>query len=324
MTLLPFLLLFFSSFPVVQGFLLPISKTSPRLLLAAAGNQDHHDDWSLSEDWALMDGIQTYTICSSASGNTTYTFWDRLVSSTPLLRGRRSAAETQQHYTLLLKNKKTPTQQPTAAGPPPPLLQDWWMKVEENSAVIGMGGRLDDGRYVWFSVASLGHFAGHVLDNYEAPPCLSAQAIPGGYCEAAGGTIYELGRPRASGSYSSAVSINSQKTSMVSGVQISQMLAAVSLVVLGIVLGMTYGISMAVSAQAPTSIYEHGPAGAIVVRSSPEQIKAQQKLRVMEEQWMQERMVINNIDQSQFDREFQQLENNERLQKSPQVGWSLW
>jgi len=323
MTLLFLLLLFLTSLLATpaKAFVLPLYHEAPFHRLTAKAKSAHHNDWSLDEDWALIDGVKTFTIRTSTNQN--YTFWGRIVSSDPLLHKRRSASEAEQHHLSLMLQENTTTR--LAAGPPPLLLQDWWIRVENsNNYVIGMGGRLDDDRSVWFPVASLGRFDGHVLDNYEAPTCLSAQAIPGGYCEALGGTIYELGRPRASGAIDSVDSTTRQhlETSQ-SGVPTTTLLAVAFLLALGYLSGMIQGLSIAAPAQS-YSRYEHGPAGSIAVVRFPEEIKARDRLRAMENEWLQERFGINDDQYERQVMDLQHLQRNQRLQQQSQVGWGLW
>ena len=172
------------------------------------GSNDSSDDWTLAQDWALLDNIPKFTV---GEGPATVTFWSQLWTCTPQLCMKRSETELQQRYqTLLAKanneesdnnnNNKIPP-----AGPSPAVLEQWSVNVDGR-----MSGELN-GRTVWFVTQLMGRLEGDPASTTVAsvaettrigigdkgsPPVVTPQA--GGFAEAVGGRVYELGRPKES------------------------------------------------------------------------------------------------------------------------------
>ena len=170
------------------------------------------------------------TSADAVGGGLRYTLWERAVRSEAALMGRTSQ-EARSRYEKLLRSEKeegrnddgggkilsgggevdiadlneaegqvgpgVPSegregllgrrrQRLTDPGPSPLVLNAWWIRYD------GMCGSLEDGREVWFPIASLGRFPGQ--GGSEGPS--GGIAVSGGYAEAVGGAVYELGIPR--------------------------------------------------------------------------------------------------------------------------------
>jgi hypothetical protein len=168
------------------------------------------------------------------------------------------------------------------------MLHDWWVHVDEQ--VVGMGGTLDEGRSVWFPVRSLGHFDGHALDAFGIPPpCLSSAAIPGGYAEAIGGAMYELGRPRVpregiltTGTSDSFVATTFRQTATAT----LAALAAISL--LSVAVGFGAGLALSTDrhpamVQGTSQVYPTRSEMRARTSQSLSEIRARQEVRVLQE-----------------------------------------
>lgn len=268
--------------------------------------------WSQEEDWALIDGVRTFSIGGGGDGEDEdeqrhgrrYTFWDRLVRTSPKLSSR-SVSEVRQRYEALRCSDDDEDDDAAAlviAGPSPQLLHDWWVRAPEGEAA-GAGGTLDDGRVVWFPLRSLGRFDGHVLDSYfgPAPPTLSGAAVPGGYAEAVGGQVYELGTPRAAVT-SESIQAVTPEVSEGKGARIFQQTAVASLAALAaaalLSIAVGFGAGLEVSSQLTegTSSAETQPYGnfgvpvlatAAPMRTETErsisELRAQQEVKVLRE-----------------------------------------
>lgn len=178
---------------------------------SSASSQDDDDDissssscWALPEDWALTDQLPKFTV---GHGEQTRTFWTQLAASTRELSSR-SPDELYQRCQWLLKNnynnkKKNDHQEKTTArttlhfGPSPPLLSNWRMDLTMGHSDNRAVGTLEDGRVVWLHYHLVGRLPGDLFSDATSPSLMAL--IPGGYLEAVGGRIYELGEPNKEG-----------------------------------------------------------------------------------------------------------------------------
>jgi len=174
--------------------------------------------WSMVEDWALIDIVPQYTVYGSSSGSISkdlpYTFWTQLLHSTPEL-SQRTEREALMRYrelcsdpTRYSSSKESGVKQLPRAGSSPPLLRDWAISekgVQVGSGSTFLGGTLiDTGSKVWFPLHAIGSFGNDPanIGNMEIrASCMDKNLLPtmnpasfvGGFAEAAGGKIYELG-----------------------------------------------------------------------------------------------------------------------------------
>ena len=170
----------------------PMASTTP-------SSQD--SSWTLREDWALIDQLPKFTV---GQGEQTRTFWTQLVASTAELSSKKSPDELYQRCQQLSLEQKNDTNinipLPLHFGPPPPLLSRWRMDLTtttttsaqyaaDNRAV----GTLEDGRVIWLHYHVVGRLPGDLFSDASSPSLMAL--IPGGYLEAIGGRIYELGEP---------------------------------------------------------------------------------------------------------------------------------
>lgn len=148
---------------------------------------DISTSWTLQEDWALLDQLGKFTV---GEGDQTRTFWTQLAASTPAL-SPKSAEELFARCQVLKDNNDDDDENNNNTnrryGPSPPLLTNW--RLEGNRAV----GTLDDGRVVWMNYHLVGRLPGDLFSDATSPSLMAL--IPGGYLEALGGRIYELGQP---------------------------------------------------------------------------------------------------------------------------------
>jgi len=148
---------------------------------AGDGEKTAKEDWTLEQDWALADRVPAFTIGKSDGARRT--FWIQLLVCTPELDSRWSEEDAASRYGTLRSLDATGTL--PAAGPSPPLLRDW---------SVGTDGRMTgvlDGRTVWFVT--------HVVGRVDGVAASSEESLSGGFVEAVGGRVYELGRPAENG-----------------------------------------------------------------------------------------------------------------------------
>ena len=123
----------------------------------------------------MRDSVDDFT---AGSGDNARTFWAQLCAATPIL-ARRSAREVEARHRSLAG----------AAHPSPPTLEEW-SRAADGQFSGNLGGRT-----VWLTAALEGRFAG----DPRAPPAGDrAVAEAGGFVEALGGRVYELGAPAPS------------------------------------------------------------------------------------------------------------------------------
>lgn len=148
-------------------------------------NDDDDDEWTLEEDWALIDRVSMFTV--GETNEMKRTFWAQLLVSTPELSSKSNEIELCKRYDKLCRQYLEKEDKVLAtAGKSPPVLEDWYIEGQKSDG--RMVGVLD-GRTVWFSSNMMGRIDGNsYIDN---------PYLPGGFVEASGGRIYELGRPNS-------------------------------------------------------------------------------------------------------------------------------
>ena len=144
------------------------------------------EEWTLREDWALVDRLPLFTVGSTESPQRLRTFWTQLAAATPAL-SRKHPDELWKRCQLLQHN------QSLSFGPSPPLLSNWRLDLTSRSTDNRAVGTLEDGRVVWLHYHVVGRLPGDILSDHQSPSLMAL--IPGGYLEAVGGRIYELGEP---------------------------------------------------------------------------------------------------------------------------------
>jgi len=123
----------------------------------------------MEEDWELLDKIPKFTV---GEGSNARTFWSQMSCATAIL-SQKTDTELQERSKEL---------NATIGGDAPSILQDWKLNKDQMSGTL-------DGRTVWFVVQVAGHLEGSPQEN-DAP------FGAGGYVEAVGGRVYEVGIPR--------------------------------------------------------------------------------------------------------------------------------
>lgn len=132
----------------------------------------------------LLDQLPKFTV---GEGDQARTFWTQLCAATPRLASKdvndliERCQVLQANYTLKF-------------GHSPPLLQKWDMDISPSSRDNRAVGTLEDGRVVFLNYHLVGRLPGDILSDAASPSVMAL--IPGGYLEAVGGRIYELGEPR--------------------------------------------------------------------------------------------------------------------------------
>jgi hypothetical protein len=163
---------------------LPSVPVSGRMTLA--GWKESSDEWTLEHDWALLDQVPKFTVGGEEGGvasSNQRTFWAQLSVATPLLSSRNEMELFQRCQEL---------DESPCAGPSPPLLQHWSVSSEGR-----VTGQTEDGRTIWLQSHVIGRLAGDPLaDSSSLGPGGVCSMLPGGYVEAVGGRVYELGQPR--------------------------------------------------------------------------------------------------------------------------------
>ena len=120
------------------------------------------EDWRSQEDWALLDGVCSFTV---GEGKNTATFWDALVASDDVLHGR-SPHECAERIKALSPKKGHGSQ---------PKRLDVWRRLPDGRY---MG--VENGRTLHITVSEEGHL------DYGTQPH---------YIESTMGRVYELGLP---------------------------------------------------------------------------------------------------------------------------------
>lgn len=153
--------------------------------------------WSLEQDWALIDQLPKFTV---GEGSHIRTFWTQLLACTPILSEKSPDSlfrRCQELKSIQEKYNNTTTAKasgrPIIFGPAPILLTNWQIDFDhlDGKAV----GQTKDGRSIWLRYISLGRLEGDPFSDSSSSSIFSL--IPGGYLEAVGGRIYELGEPRS-------------------------------------------------------------------------------------------------------------------------------
>lgn len=176
-----------------------LAMTDTRLSSLMDGNEES-EAWSLKEDWALMDNLPKFTVSSSTE---TRTFWTQLWSENAIYFSTKQPEDLYKRVQELdsqqmklqsdKKGRKDETTRSLTFGPSPPVLENWKLEGGESNRVVGQIGTNDSGqRTIWF------HY--HVIGRLEGGPFADTSSgavslFPGGYIEAVGGRIYELGQP---------------------------------------------------------------------------------------------------------------------------------
>jgi len=163
----------------IDAFILQSHAAIPKKKLSSLSNG--RDSWTLEEDWALTDNVPKFTVGESSLART---FWTQLGSSVPEL-SHRSDEELEMRYNELQasQEKKMPK-----AGPSPPVLRDW--RVDQKGFVTAVSG---EGRTLCFQAHALGRVIDDPMGRKDTRESRKLQ--PGGFVEAIGGRVYELGRP---------------------------------------------------------------------------------------------------------------------------------
>lgn len=175
-----------------------------------AGNQEGPDvdnegesiNWTMEEDWALIDNLPLFTVSTTSE---TKTFWAQLWSANPILFAKKQPHDLQQRIQELQReiNRRETSEKENGGigrkslvfGDSPPVLDNWKLDLEQHGNKIGgqlversLGGR----RTIWFHYHSIGRLEG---DPFADQASSVTPLLPGGYIEAIGGRIYELGQP---------------------------------------------------------------------------------------------------------------------------------
>lgn len=170
-------------------------------------DEDSISSWRLEQDWALIDQLPHFTV---GENDQIRTFWTQLVTATPLLSDK-DINDVQQRCQELANEQSSLTAgdiprrppQDLIFGPSPPIIQNWDSDVtirRLSSASLSttitnndgkMVGQTEDGRTIWLRYYCIGRLKGDPF-NDGTNDCWM---MPGGYLEAIGGRIYELGQP---------------------------------------------------------------------------------------------------------------------------------
>jgi len=178
-----------------------ISKSSSLCLSSNNYNEKEEGDWSKKAEWALVDIVPKYTVYSTSTEGSVVTFWTQLLHSTMEIQSKRSEMEAWRRYKELCNDmrykKDTENKELQPAGPSPSLLQDW--RIMDGEKTIFIGGTLsENGNRIWFPLQSIGRLANDpmgelMMNDSTSWSLLNPTSLEGGYAEASGGTIYELG-----------------------------------------------------------------------------------------------------------------------------------
>ena len=136
-----------------------------------------NDNWTLDLEWSLIDAVPKFTVGSSKERRT---FWTQLLLSTPELSSSFETIEDLQYRYTKLMDADSSLARP---GDSPPVLQEW--EVTSLNHITG----IYEGRRVSFQ----SQLIGQLLSNNDATSAVCGP-VAGGFVEAVGGRIYELGQ----------------------------------------------------------------------------------------------------------------------------------
>ena len=187
---------------VARGWDNSLVMTDTRLPCLMDDNEEP-EAWTLKEDWALMDNLPKFTVSSSTE---TRTFWTQLWSENTILFSTKQPEELYKRVQELdlqeiaemklqsdEKDQKDETTRSLTFGPSPPVLENWKLEDGESNRVVGQIGTDGSGqRTIWFHYHVIGRLEG---DPFADTSSGAVSLFPGGYIEAVGGRIYELGQP---------------------------------------------------------------------------------------------------------------------------------
>jgi len=175
--------------------------------------QESENNWTMEEDWVLIDNLPLFTVSSTAE---TRTFWTQLWSANGILfstkqpedlyrralelkeqRAVSSRLERQEKKLQNAEKNNNPQQSQSSLtfGASPPVLENWKIDLEANdNRVVGRVGMKDSTgqRTIWFHYHVIGRLEG---DPFADQSSSAVSLFPGGYIEAVGGRVYELGQP---------------------------------------------------------------------------------------------------------------------------------
>ena len=214
-----------------------LSEPSPRETSASTknnnsdGNSDDVIDWTLEQDWALLDAVPQFTVVTELEART---FWVQLWMSTPILFSKLKVEPEDLYDRMVVLRRQRDQKEQTSTkkdddqrrktqpfkmphfGPSPPILQNWSTTTTSTEQQRITGQTDHDGRTVWFSYHLIGRLKDDLtsspvtdvngLDGFRMIKCkendhdydVAANGDGGGcrYVEAVGGRVYELGNPR--------------------------------------------------------------------------------------------------------------------------------
>lgn len=165
------------------------------------GNDEGSVNWTLEEDWALIDNLPLFTVSSTLE---TKTFWTQLWSANAILFSTkktedlyRRVQELEYQRDARLERHETKFQKRSPSlrfGSSPPVLENWKIDMEGNdNRVVGQVDIESSGhRTIWFHYHMIGRLTG---DPFADKSSSVVSLFPGGYIEAVGGRVYELGQP---------------------------------------------------------------------------------------------------------------------------------
>jgi hypothetical protein len=150
--------------------------------LSATWKEEQDDLWTMEHDWALLDQLPRFTVGEDSSN--VRTFWTQLSASTPILIHKEPSQ-------LVERCRQLDADHELVYGPSPALLQNWQVDFHRRDGKAV--GQTEDGRTIWLRYHCIGRLEGDPLSEMSASVL---SLVPGGYLEAVGGRIYELGQPR--------------------------------------------------------------------------------------------------------------------------------
>jgi hypothetical protein len=174
--------------------------------IESLGDEQESGDWTMEEDWALIDNLPLFTVSSTTE---TRTFWTQLWSTNALLFSTkepedlyRRALQLENQTALKVERKlqnaeKNYAQQGRSLtfGTSPPVLENWKIDSEtKDNKVMGQVVMKESvgKRTIWFRYHVMGRLAG---DPFADKSSSTVPLFPGGFIEAVGGRVYELGQP---------------------------------------------------------------------------------------------------------------------------------
>ena len=161
------------------------------------------EKWTMEEDWALVDNLPLFTVSSTIE---TRTFWTQLWSANPIIFSTKGPEDLYKRAIELKKERDLREEQQKVEskkfendhlifGASPPVLENWKIDPDaKENMVVGQVTTKDNPgkRTVWFHYHVIGRLQG---DPFVDNSSLTASLFPGGFIEAVGGRIYELGQP---------------------------------------------------------------------------------------------------------------------------------